>query len=212
MRRAKVFALSLVLALAPAAWAQPPAEVADPDAVLVEELVVTGRLLGPAWWRVSDADTTVYVLGAPSVAPKHQEWDQTWFNKRLEGASQVILPFNGLKVKLMGAPGAAFSYLRLKSGRPFEDSLDAGERARFVAARTKLGQPRQGRDLQLGLASAPAAGRHCRAAKRAHAPRRASATPPTKAAPQRHRAGKKCRRGYGRARTRARCNRAAADR
>jgi uncharacterized protein YbaP (TraB family) len=113
----------------------------DPDATVVEEMVVTGRLPGPAWWRVSDADTTVYVLGAPSVAPKHQVWDRQWFERRLDGANEVILPFNGLKVRLMGAPGAMFSYLRLKSNRPFEDSLDAATKARFVAARTRLGQP-----------------------------------------------------------------------
>jgi uncharacterized protein YbaP (TraB family) len=113
----------------------------DPDATVVEELVVTARLPGPAWWWVSDGDTTVYVLGAPSVAPKHQDWDRQWFERRLEGANEVILPFNGLKVRLMGAPGAAFSYLRLKSSRPFEDSLDEASRARFVAARTRLGQP-----------------------------------------------------------------------
>jgi uncharacterized protein YbaP (TraB family) len=113
----------------------------DPDATVVEELVVTASLPGPAWWRVSDGDTTVYVLGAPSVAPKHQDWDRQWFERRLEGANEVILPFNGLKVRLMGAPGAAFSYLRLKSSRPFEDSLDGASRARFVAARTRLGQP-----------------------------------------------------------------------
>lgn len=113
----------------------------DPDATVVEELVVTARLPGPAWWRVSDGDTTVYVLGAPSVAPKRQEWDRQWFERRLEGANVVILPFNGLKVRLMGAPGAAFSYLRLKSSRPFEDSLDGAAKARFMAARTKLGEP-----------------------------------------------------------------------
>lgn len=131
---------ALFLTLASPAGAQAP-DPYDPDGVLVEELVVTARLPGPAWWRVSDADTTVYVLGAPSVAPKRQAWDRMLFDKRLEGASQVILPFNGLKVKLAGAPGAMFSYLRLKSGRPFEDGLDPASRARFVAARTKLGQP-----------------------------------------------------------------------
>lgn len=113
----------------------------DPDATVVEELVVTARLPGPAWWRVSDGDTTVYVMGAPSVAPKHQDWDRQLFERRLEGANQVILPFNGLKVRLMGAPGAAFSYLRLKSSRPFEDSLDGATKARFMAARSKLGEP-----------------------------------------------------------------------
>lgn len=135
-----------ILAISPAAWAQVPLAPAqpdpnDPDATLVEELVVTARLPGPAWWRVSDGDTTVYVLGAPSVAPKRQQWDQIQFTRRLEGANVVILPFSGLKVKLTGAPGAAISYLRLKSGKPFEERLEPAERARFAAARTKLGQP-----------------------------------------------------------------------
>ncbi|HEX5379951.1 MAG TPA: TraB/GumN family protein [Phenylobacterium sp.] len=137
---------AMILALAPAVGAQVPltpaaADPNDPDATLVEELVVTARLPGPAWWRVSDGDTTVYVLGTPSVAPKHQQWDRLQFERRLEGASVVILPFNGLKVRLAGAPGALFSYLRLKSGRPFEEGLDPAARARFAAARTRLGQP-----------------------------------------------------------------------
>src|SRR3546814_9921639 len=55
--------LALMLATPAAAQVQiAPAQPipGDPDAVLVEELVVTARLPGPAWWRVSDADTTVY--------------------------------------------------------------------------------------------------------------------------------------------------------
>ena len=121
--------------------AQLPAGVVDPNETLVEELVVTARLPGPAWWRVSNGESTVYVLGAPTVAPKRQQWDQLQFNRRLEGANAVILPFTGLKVKLAGAPGAALSYLRLKSGKPFEDSLDPAARERFAAVRDKLGQP-----------------------------------------------------------------------
>jgi len=88
-----------------------------------------------------DGDTTVYVLGTPSIAPKHQAWNTVIFDKRLQGASQVILPFNGLKVHLTGAPGAVVSYLRLKSLKPFEDSLEGAAKARFIAARTKVGQP-----------------------------------------------------------------------
>ena len=130
----------MILATAPAV-AQTPALLVDPDATVVEELVVTARLPGPAWWRVSDADTTVYVLGIPSVAPKHQQWDRLIFDRRLAGANGVILPFNGLRVKLTGAPGAMVSYLRLRSGHPFEQGLDGPARARFVAARDKLGQP-----------------------------------------------------------------------
>ncbi|WP_068878478.1 MULTISPECIES: TraB/GumN family protein [unclassified Phenylobacterium] len=117
-----------------------PAPVDDPDATLVEELVVRGRLPGPAWWRVSDADTTVYVLGVPSLAPKRMEWDRAIFERRLEGANVVILPFVNVRAKVGGSVGTAFNLLRLRSGGPFEERLDPGTRARFVAVRTRLGQ------------------------------------------------------------------------
>jgi hypothetical protein len=138
--------LALMAALAGPAGAQQAFKPAqpipgDPDAVLVEELVVTARLRGPAWWRVSDAETTVYVLGSPSIAPKRMEWDRSVFERRLKDASVVIVPYQNLEVKVTGAVGAAVSYLRLRSGRPFEETLDPATRARFVAAREKLGQP-----------------------------------------------------------------------
>ena len=137
--------LALLLALSAPAAAQEnfrPAQPipGDPDAVLVEELVVTARLKGPAWWTVSDADTTVYVLGSPSIAPKRMVWDRSVFERRLQGANVVIVPYQNLEVHVTGMVGAAFNYLRLRSGGPFEDTLDPATRARFVAARTKLGQ------------------------------------------------------------------------
>lgn len=147
--RYRLGALALALALglaAPAAFAQVPIAPAqpvpgDPDAVLVEELVVTARDKGPAWWRVSDADTTVYVLGAPSIAPKHMAWDRSVFERRLAGANEVILPFQDVRVKFKGALGAAFNLMRLKSSTPFEETLDPATRARFVAVRERLGKP-----------------------------------------------------------------------
>jgi uncharacterized protein YbaP (TraB family) len=143
--------LVLALALAAPAWAQSPAGGApvtaarpdprDPDAVLVEELVVMGRLPGPAWWTVSNGATTVYVLGSPSLAPKHMDWDRALFERRLAGANVVLLPVQDVRVTFTGAFGAAFNYMRLRSGGPFEATLDAATRDRFVAARTALGQP-----------------------------------------------------------------------
>lgn len=113
---------------------------ADPDATLVEEFVVTARDAGPAWWTVSDADSTVYVLGSPTLAPKRMQWDRSVFERRLAGANQVILPFQNIRVKTKGALGSALNYLRLKSG-PYEDKLDPAGRARFAAARGSIGQP-----------------------------------------------------------------------
>ena len=113
----------------------------DPDAVLVEELVVTARLPGPAWWTVSNETSKVYILGAPSLAPKHMAWDRAIFDRRLAGANAVLLPVQDVRVTATGAFGAAANYLRLRSGSPFEETLDPAARARFEAARTGLGQP-----------------------------------------------------------------------
>jgi uncharacterized protein YbaP (TraB family) len=136
----------LALALAAPAGAQVPLTPSrpdpnDPDAVLVEELVVMGRLPGPAWWTVSNGTSTVYVLGSPSLAPKHMDWDRAVFERRLAGANVVILPFQDIHVKVTGAIGAAFNFLRLRGGGPFEATLDAPTRTRFTAVRAKLGEP-----------------------------------------------------------------------
>jgi len=140
LNRLASLAVALGLCALPALAQAPPPAAEDPDATLVEELVVRGRLPGPAWWRVSDADTTVYVLGVPSLAPKRMEWDRAIFERRLEGANLVILPFVNVRAKVGGSIGTAFNLMRLKSGGPFEERLDGGTRARFVAVRTRLGQ------------------------------------------------------------------------
>lgn len=138
--------MALVLGLAAPALAQTPPqpprpEPRDPDAVILEELVVVARDKGPAWWRVSNGDTTVYVLGVPSIAPKHMAWDRSVFERRLKGASAVILPYQDVRVHLTTSLGAAWAYLRLKSSTPFEETLDGDRRLRFQEARTRLGQP-----------------------------------------------------------------------
>ncbi|HLZ75346.1 TraB/GumN family protein [Phenylobacterium sp.] len=143
--RRRTAALGLALALATPAMAQVPLAASkpdpnDPDSVLVEELVVVGRLPGPAWWTVSNGTTTVYVLGSPSLAPKHMTWDRAIFERHLAGASVVILPFQDVHVTVLGSFGAAFNYLRLKGGGPFEATLDPATKARFVAVRTRLGE------------------------------------------------------------------------
>ena len=139
LKRLASLTLAALLAAVPA-HAQVPLTPVDPDANLVEELVVMGRLPGPAWWRVSDADTTVYVLGVPSIAPKRMDWDRTIFERRLKGANVVVLPFVNVRAKLGGSLGTAFNLVRLKSGGPFEARLDPATRSRFVAVRTRLGQ------------------------------------------------------------------------
>ncbi|WP_304171772.1 TraB/GumN family protein [Phenylobacterium aquaticum] len=146
-------AAACLLALPAVAQAPPAPDPNDPDAVLVEELVVTARDRGPAWWRVSDGDSTVYVLGVPSNMPKSFAWDDAVLERRLTGANRVILPFNNVGVGVLGAPGVLFDLARMKSKTPIEETLDPALRARFVAARTRVGQPAKRYALKNGLAA-----------------------------------------------------------
>ncbi len=140
LNRLTALALAALVAAGPAAAQTVDSRPLDPDETLVEELVVRGRLPGPAWWRVSDADTIVYVLGVPSLAPRRMQWDRAVFERRLEGANVVVLPFVNVRAKVGGSIGTAINLLRVRSGGPFEAKLDAPTRARFVAVRQRLGQ------------------------------------------------------------------------
>jgi len=152
-----LLALASILAVAPAAplLAQgvalrptpspqsasgPKPDPNDPEAVLVEELVVVARDRGPAWWTVSNGTSTVYVLGAPTLAPIRTPWDTITLERRLNGANELILPYR-VKVHVARSIGAAWNYLRLRSGAAFEDNVDPATRSRFVAAREKIRQP-----------------------------------------------------------------------
>ncbi len=63
----------------------------DPNANLVEELIVNARLPGPAWWKVADADTTVYVLGVPAMVPSTIQVEESVLRRRLDGAEVLIM-------------------------------------------------------------------------------------------------------------------------
>ncbi|MET3526986.1 TraB/GumN family protein [Phenylobacterium koreense] len=138
-----VLMMALAVSPAPAQVPLTPAQQQDPndpDGTLVEELVVTARLPGPAWWRVSDGDTTVYVLGAPSVMPKSFGWDRSVLERRLKDANEVILPFNSVKIGVLRAPTTLLRAAQIKGG-PVEDDLPEPLRSRFVRAREAAGQP-----------------------------------------------------------------------
>jgi len=98
-RRFAAFAASLALLAAPAAFDQQAVDDSgpidlkrvDPEANLVEELVVNARLPGPAWWKVSDADSTVYVMAVPGFTPKGLDFDTSVIERRLDGANRLIL-------------------------------------------------------------------------------------------------------------------------
>lgn len=105
----------------------------DPEANMVEELVVNARLPGPAWWKVSDADTTVYVLGVPAMVPGDLKVDDSVFRRRIDGANVLIMGQEGevsVPRLLMLVMGGKRYFL---SDRPMRDTLPPALRARFEA-------------------------------------------------------------------------------
>lgn len=131
-RRLLTAMLAGVLAIWPFAGPIATAQPADdPEGTLVEELVISSNLGGPAFWKVSDGDTTVYVLGAPGALPKGTKWDERRLALRLDGAKALILP---PKVKARPVVLTAFfltNQKKFQGGPPVQGELAARmERAR----------------------------------------------------------------------------------
>lgn len=132
---------ALSLALAAPAWAQAPAQLADPEANIIEELVVMARERGPAWWRVSDDDTTVYILALPDAGlPPDLAWDTAGLQRRLKGSNALVGGGPSYKLGLRNI-GLLLSLRRtLRTKGTMEDDLPGPLRARFVAAREDAGK------------------------------------------------------------------------
>lgn len=132
---------ALILSAAPAAFAQQAVDDSgpiglrrvDPEANLVEELVVNARLPGPAWWKVSDADSTVYVLAVPALSPKNLEFDSSVIQRRLDGANRLILA-PGPKINVFRIVSLAVGGRRyFLSDTPMRQTLPADLRTRLEA-------------------------------------------------------------------------------
>ncbi len=148
-RRSRIFALRAasgmtalgLLLFSPAAFAQQAVDASgpidlrkvDPEANLVEELVVNARLPGPAWWKVSDADTTVYVLGVPAMVPSKLEVDESVFKRRIDGANVLIMGQEAdvSVLRILGLVVGGKRYFI--TDRPMRETLPPALRARLEA-------------------------------------------------------------------------------
>ena len=113
----------------------------DSQANLVEELIVNARLPGPAWWKVSDGDTNVYVMGVPAFAPQKLDFDDSVLRRRLDGANVLIIgqePEVRLLSLLALIPGRGKPFL---TDGPMRESLPPALRARLEARLKAVGKP-----------------------------------------------------------------------
>ncbi len=122
----------------------------DPEAAVVQELIVTAPTGGPAWWSVTKGGSTVWILGTPSGLPKGFSWDQRVLDRRLGQARAVFLPPEA-HAGLMDVFGIMAVQRKLKSRAPLEARAPAPLGARFVAATAALGRAPKDYDHWNGL-------------------------------------------------------------
>jgi hypothetical protein len=123
------------LALTPAA----PAAGEDGTSVVVEELTVVGRPLGPALWRVTRGDAEVTILGGMAPLPQQLDWEKSRFERALDQASVLLAPPSG-RVGVISAAGFALRMgaVRQPGGRLLEAALPPPLAARFADIRKSL--------------------------------------------------------------------------
>lgn len=130
---------ALFLATAVGAVSAQAQTIDDPEAAILPELIVNAKLPGPAWWRVSDGDTTIYVLGVPDALPKGLAWDQTALRRRLKGANALITgPEIRAGANPLALPGLIVSIRRtVRAEDGFSEAVPDALERRFEAAAAK---------------------------------------------------------------------------
>lgn len=130
----------LALSIPAAPSASPPA-ISDDDPPVVSELVVTARLPGPAWWRVTRGASTVYILGLPmGPTPRNMAWDQSVLRRRLTGAQVVIMPPT-VSAGVRDIPALLRARAQLRTRTPIAQQLPPDLAARFASAVVRLHRP-----------------------------------------------------------------------
>jgi hypothetical protein len=130
MRRLAIMAAAMTLAWGGSGLGAPKV---DPESAIVSDLVVRPVVAGPAWWRVSDADTVVYIIGMPgSTVPSGLKWDRRALDRRLKDANVFITSLTWPVGKLRDIPAQT----------PFDIQLGPELKSRFEAAIGKIGRPR----------------------------------------------------------------------
>ena len=93
----------------------------------------------PVWWHLQQGNSEVWLIGTPNEAPKGFGWDTHGVSARLRGANQLIVEPQAKNS--LAIVGDLFGAARgLHSDQPMETTLPPVLRARFIAARTSIGQ------------------------------------------------------------------------
>jgi hypothetical protein len=125
----------------------------DPESTMVGELIVTAPLPGPAWWSVSQGNSTVWILSAPTALPHRFAWDRAVLRRRLALSREIVMP-----PAATAGLGDIFAFLsaraKLKTRAPLEQRAPRDVTARFQATTAALGRPASNYDHWNGVGAA----------------------------------------------------------
>lgn len=94
---------------------------------------------GPALWKVTDKDTTIYLFGTVHALPKDVQWMDDEIRSALANADELVT-----EVDLKSASGASPAIMQiatLPDGRNLREMMPAADRTAYEAAMTGLGLP-----------------------------------------------------------------------
>lgn len=102
---------------------------------------------GPALWRFSDADTTIYLYGLPNMMDAGTSWRNGVFDAALQEADTVILEADRTSPGAQAAMQQAVSQIGVyRDGRTLSEVLDEETRAQAETVTASLGVPLQALD------------------------------------------------------------------
>ncbi len=126
--------LAALALLGPAATAQQSHHTPQPV-----EAIMAPALAKPALWKVSDADTTIYLFGTIHLLPEGIEWYHGPVATAFEQSSQLVTEIpevnEGETISLMLKHGT------LQHGRTLRGMMFADQNTKYEAAMTGLGLP-----------------------------------------------------------------------
>ncbi|MEQ5786704.1 TraB/GumN family protein [Erythrobacter sp. NFXS35] len=132
----------LALTAAPfALFAASPALADNHAAAKADPATATAAANGPAMWKVSDEDTTIYLFGTVHVLPEGIEWYDTTIADALEGADMIVTEVPMDKASEAQMQQLAMSIGVLPAGTTLRSLLTPEQTAAYEAGLAKLGAP-----------------------------------------------------------------------
>ncbi|MEO6041852.1 MAG: TraB/GumN family protein, partial [Croceibacterium sp.] len=113
------------------------AQLASERVTSAAEVPPAGAVAGPALWKVSDADTTIYLFGTVHALPKEQKWYDARIARAFASADEMVT-----EIDVASATGSAQALAAkgmLPAGQMLRPLMAPADRQQYEAALVSLG-------------------------------------------------------------------------